>query len=195
MNVFLWAQTNEAVGLTLIEHADAVGRLRNGEFQGRIRDLGTRLAQSPSPSVRSQLITAIAQNPQTFLSNETHFWRSYKCLLEDPDPNCKLALIASFAPLTGRCSSSDLRGRLFSCLLPCFAATADPELHRALLRHRLFMFVVDPAKLTQILPKFMEIFENFKSWRLICGAIEVFNELPPRVIQRYWPQMAALVYA
>jgi hypothetical protein len=192
MTAFGWAQTNESVGIVLIENADTLGRFRSGEFQVKVRDLGIRLSQSPSVN-RAQLCCIYAHNPITFLSSKVHLWRVYKELSEDPDIEVRLAFVKYFHLLYEHCSSMELKDRLFSCLLPYFNVAAGQVLHRALIENGSIFRAIKNLKLAAILPSFLKIIESLHNWRLISAAVQLFIAFPGQLFQQGWAEMAALV--
>jgi hypothetical protein len=194
MAAFGWAAGNETMSLALVEMADTLAGYKNGAFQGKSRDLGIKLAQSPSVAIRARLIGIYADNPATFLSSEAYVGRSLKALTEDSEKDVRKSFVSNFHACYSRSTSCELKDRLFSWLLPYFGAS-DPEIGEALSQNRQIFQVIGSAKLAAVLPQFLRIVQSLGRWRVVATAIAIMTELPVELIRQASAQICATVHA
>jgi hypothetical protein len=192
MSAFGWAANNEPVAVVLVDKADCLAQMRNGEFAAKLKDLGARLAQSTSGAIRVQLCSICARNPNTFLSSQVHFRRVIRLLAENSAINVRVAFVKNFHLLFSRTSSAHLKDMLFSYLLPYFSSEDDAIID-ALFENSFLYLALKAIRINAILPYFLSIVDSLKRWRTIASAISIFLGFPEEIVQQSWRQMASLV--
>lgn len=181
MTSFGWAAQNESVGMAIVEKADVISKLKNGEFQNRVREIGIRLAQGSSTR-KAELCAIYAKNPQTFLSNESYVKKIYHTLAESPETEVKLSFVQNFHLLYGKCQSPNLRDMLFSYILPYYSSM-ESDIKAGLIMNAQIYAVIGQARLNALLPHFLKIVGGVTKWRLLAQAIKICTDLPDEIVQ------------
>lgn len=188
MAAFGWAGTNEGVALSLIERADDISKRRGGEFSGKVREIGIRLAQNGSKHA-PKLFGIYAKNPVTFLSTDS----SVRYLCKGvATAAVRRAFIENFHLLYGRAAKASMKETLFSFLLPAFSAS-DADTKEALIANNAMYVVIGASKVHTVLGPFIKIAESMTSWRLLEKAISICSSFPDDVYVSEWMNIATFV--
>jgi hypothetical protein len=119
--------------------------------------------------------------------------RCFKGLTEDSAIEVRKSFVQNFHLCYSKCTSCELKDRLFSWLLPYFSMS-DREIGESLIQNRAIFQVIGTAKITAMLPQFLKVIQSLRRWRVTASAIAILTELPGETIRQFCTQICGVVH-